>query len=155
MVNFSTGNWRQYRDSSDNMSRSMRFPTMWYVRATSKASDHPAHTHSLIRAFACHLNILWFLSLTGGCTGSSESTLVKMPHCCKSHATAHICPHPIICGFDKVNDNYIKNSTLSALLQGMLSCIFLVSMYSAKQRSTGQLILSHRLTYTYEYMNYY
>ena len=24
---------------------------------------------------------LEFLSLTGGCTGSSESTLVKMPHC--------------------------------------------------------------------------
>ena len=30
------------------------------------------------------------LSLTGGCTGSSESTLVKMPHCGKSHVTAHI-----------------------------------------------------------------
>ena len=33
---------------------------------------------------------LGFLSLTGGCTGSSESTLVKMPHCAKSHVTAHI-----------------------------------------------------------------
>ena len=33
---------------------------------------------------------LEFLSLTGGCTGSSESTLVKMPHCWKSHITAHI-----------------------------------------------------------------
>ena len=31
-----------------------------------------------------------FLSLKGGCTGSSESTLVKMPHCLKSRATAHI-----------------------------------------------------------------
>ena len=29
-----------------------------------------------------------FLSLKGGCTGSSESTLVKMPHCWKSrHGT--------------------------------------------------------------------
>ena len=27
---------------------------------------------------------LEFLSLKGGCTGSSESTLVKMPHCWKS-----------------------------------------------------------------------
>ena len=27
---------------------------------------------------------LEFLSLKGDCTGSSESTLVKMPHCCKS-----------------------------------------------------------------------
>ena len=30
-------------------------------------------------------HILEFLSLKGGCTGSSESTLVKMPHCWKSH----------------------------------------------------------------------
>ena len=33
---------------------------------------------------------LVFLSLKGGCTGSSESTLVKMPHCLKSHVVAHI-----------------------------------------------------------------
>ena len=31
-----------------------------------------------------------FLSLQGGCTGSSESTLVKMPHCLKSHVGAHL-----------------------------------------------------------------
>ena len=53
------------------------------VCATIKASDQPAHTRSLIRAFASRLNILWllshleFLSLKGGCTGLSESTLVK------------------------------------------------------------------------------
>ena len=34
-------------------------------------------------------NSLAFLSLIGGCTGSSESTLVKMPHCWKSHVAAH------------------------------------------------------------------
>ena len=33
---------------------------------------------------------LEFLSLKGGCTGLSESTLVKTPHCWKSHVTAHI-----------------------------------------------------------------
>ena len=33
---------------------------------------------------------LEFLRLKGGCTGSSESTLVKMPHCWKSHVAAHI-----------------------------------------------------------------
>ena len=33
---------------------------------------------------------LEFLSLTGGCTGSSETTLVKMPHCWKSRAKAHL-----------------------------------------------------------------
>ena len=34
---------------------------------------------------------LEFLRLKRGCTGSSESTLVKMPHCWKSHVTAHVC----------------------------------------------------------------
>ena len=33
---------------------------------------------------------LEFLSLKGGCTGSSESTLVKMPHYWKSHVAAHL-----------------------------------------------------------------
>ena len=33
---------------------------------------------------------LEFLSLKGDCTGSSESTLVKMSNCWKSHALAHI-----------------------------------------------------------------
>ena len=32
---------------------------------------------------------LEFLSLKRGCRGSSESTLVEMPHCMKSHALAH------------------------------------------------------------------
>ena len=31
-----------------------------------------------------------FLSLKGGCRGSSESTLVKMSICWKSHAAVHI-----------------------------------------------------------------
>ena len=63
------------------------------VCATSKASDQPAHTRSLIRAFASRLNILgvlsyWTNTITGDCPGSSESTHVKMPHCWKSHVTA-------------------------------------------------------------------
>ena len=33
---------------------------------------------------------LEFLSLKGGCTGSSESTLVKMPQCLKSRVMDHI-----------------------------------------------------------------
>ena len=35
------------------------------------------------------LNLV-FQSLTGGCTGSFESTLVKMAHCWKSHVTVQI-----------------------------------------------------------------
>ena len=33
---------------------------------------------------------LEFLSLKGGCTGSSEATHVKMSNCLKSHALAHL-----------------------------------------------------------------
>ena len=33
---------------------------------------------------------LEFLSLKGGGTGSSEYTLVKMQHCCKSHVVAQM-----------------------------------------------------------------
>ena len=33
---------------------------------------------------------LEFLSLKRGCTDSSESTLVKIPHCWKSHVTADV-----------------------------------------------------------------
>ena len=35
---------------------------------------------------------LEFLSLKGGCRGWSESTLVKMSNCWKSHAAAHLFP---------------------------------------------------------------
>ena len=35
-------------------------------------------------------NHLEFLSLRGGCTGSSDSTLDKTPHCWKSHVISDI-----------------------------------------------------------------
>ena len=37
---------------------------------------------------------LEFLSLEGGCTGSSEYTHVKMPHCWKSPVVAHMLKIP-------------------------------------------------------------
>ena len=39
---------------------------------------------------------LEFLSLKEGCTGSSESTLVKMSNCWKSHGKAHIIIMPMV-----------------------------------------------------------
>ena len=46
--------------------------------------------------FSMNINLLTeyhleFLSLKGGCTGSSESIHVKMPHCWKSHVTTQLC----------------------------------------------------------------
>ena len=87
------------------------------VCATSKGSDQPAYTRSLIRAFVSRLTIkcvklltehhLEFLSLKGGCTGSSESTFVKMPHCWKSHVTAHMMT-PTNCYSSCISDMQIK-----------------------------------------------
>ena len=44
---------------------------------------------------------LEFLSLKGGCTGSFESTLVKMSHCWKSHVMAHM--YRYLCIFQNFN----------------------------------------------------
>ena len=71
------------------------------VCATSKASDQPVHMRksdqSLCLSLKNYMTVklpteqhLEFLSLKGGCTGSSESTFVKMPHCWKSHVVAYI-----------------------------------------------------------------
>ena len=48
-------------------------------------------------------NHLEFLSFNGGCTGSYESTLVKMSHCWKSHVMA------------QVNKIHLYNSTAAYL----------------------------------------
>ena len=42
---------------------------------------------------------LEFLSLTGGCTCSFESTLVKMPHCWKSHVAVHNIPYSYLISY--------------------------------------------------------
>ena len=76
----------------------MRFPTMWYVRPASLRSvcAYAKYDQSICYSLEYPLSVklltehhLEFLSLKGGCTGSSESTLVKMPHCWKSHVAAH------------------------------------------------------------------
>ena len=53
------------------------------------------------------------LSLKGGCTGSSKSTLVKMSHCRKSHVAAQCLKHL---------EGYIKTSGSSAAIKFGLFC---------------------------------
>ena len=48
---------------------------------------------------------LEFLSLKGGCTVSSESTLVKMPHWRKSHSAVHIVCLAILTILCQIEDN--------------------------------------------------
>ena len=77
---------------------------------------------------------LEFLSLTGGCTGSSESTLVKMSNCWKAHATAQY-NGGAICGKNQYRQNIIPD-------RGIVSIQFnehptlLVCWYPYRQKST-------------------
>ena len=67
---------------------------------------------------------LEFLSLKGGCTASSESTLVKMSYCWKSRALAHIIFfRPIYCGGGctvEFWENGVKLSTVKCLYKKMI-----------------------------------
>ena len=76
--------------SQQDISHCMRFPTMWYVRqAKAQSSMRIRAVWSeplLVAKILSDIKLLTdhhlkFLCLTGGCTCSSESTHVKMPHC--------------------------------------------------------------------------
>ena len=68
---------------------------------------------------------LEFLSLKGGCTGSSESTLVKIPHCCKSHVTAHLYTDGF-CHLEGYNNIGLVHYTL----KGVIDFNFQILLYS-------------------------
>ena len=58
-----------------------------------------------------------FFSLKGGCTGSSESTFVKIPHCCKSRFAAHLYL------YNSVDPGEIQHyAALCCILSGYLRC---------------------------------
>ena len=56
---------------------------------------------------------LEFLSLEAGCRGSSESTLVKMSNCWKSHAAAHY--YYYLC----ISKRHSSNTDLTARLSSI------------------------------------
>ena len=60
------------------------------VCATSKGSNQSARIEYFMSVKLLTEHHLEFLSLKESCTGSSESTLIKMPHCWKSSVTAHM-----------------------------------------------------------------
>ena len=67
---------------------------------------------------------LEFLSLKGSCTGSSESTLVKMPHCWKSHTTAQL-------NMVRVCHNYSSHTNLRHQDKVMSQYIFATKYFLA------------------------
>ena len=61
--------------------------------ACAYAQSDQSHCLSLEYSMSIKLlaeHHLEFLSLKGGFTGSSECTLIKMPHCWKSHVKTHM-----------------------------------------------------------------
>ena len=72
------------------------------------------------------LNNLWLLSYWwtsfGGCLGSSESVLVKMPQCWKSHVTAQMCPgdtDTLTVAKIKCSHKQTKNDIWAIILEAM------------------------------------
>ena len=73
---------------------------LYNQQSLSSACAYARSDQSLYRSLAYSMSgeplteyHLELLSLKGGCTCSSESTLVKIPHCWKSHVTAQLCFH--------------------------------------------------------------
>ena len=82
-----------------HLSRDMRFQQcgMWDQQSLRSACTYAQSDQSLCLSLVYYMTVrlltdhhLEVQSLKGGCTGLSESTLVKIPHCWKSHAKAHL-----------------------------------------------------------------
>ena len=84
---------------------------------------------------------LEFLSLKRGCTGSSESTLVKMTHCWKSHVAAQIkilmvsnrnfrsrvqARRIILFPYAQSKDNLLKHFQMSLFIRCSVPCVVLI-----------------------------
>ena len=57
-----------------------------------------------------------YLSLIAGCTSSSESTLVKMPHCWKSRVAAQFCLLQVVNRDNRTEDYFVLSKVLSVQL---------------------------------------
>ena len=106
----------------------MRFPTMWYVRQAKAqtACAYAQSDQSLCLSLECSMNIklltehhLEFLSLRMGFRGLSESTLVKVPHCWKSHVTAQLFTNPNR-EFQRMNKGFSHSSHINPLLSTVI-----------------------------------
>ena len=90
-----TGKLQFSRDHS-YFGHDMRFPTIFDQQRLRPACAYMQSDQSLCKSLEYSMTVklltkqhFEFLSLKGGCTGWSESTLVKMPHRWKPHVTAH------------------------------------------------------------------
>ena len=75
---------------------------------------------------------LEFVSLKGGCTGSSESSFVKMPHCWKSHVAAQFMRYAgyiHISKKRKISDKYTYHKSSFSCMQCAVSCSSLLKLF--------------------------
>ena len=81
---------------------------------------------------------LEFLSLKGGCTGSFESSLVKMPHCLKSHFGCWSVQHFISHDLNDLTSLYFTQSCELPCINAMLHWVWMsVCMYMHILNSSG------------------
>ena len=81
---------------------------------------------------------LEFLSLKGGCRGSSESALVKMAHCWKSHALAQISTTHIPLFSCADPESFLQEGSNSILT------VFYFSLCGERERIQIQLKAGHK-----------
>ena len=81
---------------------------------------------------------LEFLSLKGGCTGSSKSIHVKMPYCWKSHVAAQLCVfYRLDLGLHCLLMLHKKEATLNRYIYRLTcisDCHYLYNIYSIFSR---------------------
>ena len=73
---------------------------------------------------------LEFLSLKGGCTGSSESTLVKIPDCCGTHIVAHMYLQCISAGSCMYKIWSVQSRCLALILAYLVYHVFETFIFS-------------------------
>ena len=76
------------RKESNQSNKQAKAQTSLHIRAVLSEPLVVVAYYMSIKVLTEHH--LEFLSLNGGCTGSSESTFVKIPHCWKSHVAAEL-----------------------------------------------------------------
>ena len=91
---------------------------------------------------------LEFLSVKGGCRGLSESTHVKMPHCWKSHATAHLLPSKFI-----MFSYPLEDFLLDFFNKVMICSIFNVCYKNSQQNLLKTDLMDPKITTLYPIYN--
>ena len=71
---------------------------------------------------------LEFLSLKEGCRDSSESTHVKMPHCWKSHATAHMFIFQFTVYLGQTEENARRKEDFDVKIACFVTCLHVTSV---------------------------